>query len=66
MGGQPASTYADDFQLSKDKWTTTLAAVPQSTIFPSSAVYKGRLYCIGGWASWEGGATINNVQIYHP
>ncbi|MGA7629558.1 MAG: kelch repeat-containing protein [Terriglobales bacterium] len=65
MGGDTASTFADDFQLSKDKWTTTLASVPQSTIFPASAVYKGQLYCIGGWASWEG-TIIDNVQIYQP
>jgi len=65
MGGQPAPTFATDFQLSKDKWTTTLAAVPQSTIFPASAVYKGQLYCIGGWATWEG-SPISNVQIYQP
>ncbi|MGB9196243.1 MAG: kelch repeat-containing protein [Terriglobales bacterium] len=64
VGGQPASTYADDFQLSKDKWTT-LASIPQSTIFPASAVYKKQLYCFGGWSSWEGSIT-NNVQIYQP
>ncbi len=65
MGGQTATTYSDDFQLSKDKWTTTLASVPQSTIFPASAVYKKQLYCFGGWGS-NGGAVINDVQIYQP
>ncbi len=65
MGGDSASTFADDFQLSKDKWTTTLAAVPQSVLFPASAVYKGQLYCIGGWGAF-GGPIINNVQIYQP
>jgi N-acetylneuraminic acid mutarotase len=65
MGGDTASTFADDFQVSKDKWTTTLAAVPQSVLFPASAVYKGQLYCVGGWASF-GGPIINNVQIYQP
>ena len=65
MGGQTASTYSDDFQLSKDKWTTALAAVPQSIIFPASAVYKKRLYCIGGWSA-NGGPVIGNVQIYQP
>ncbi len=65
VGGDLAPTFADDFQLSKDKWTTTLASVPQSVLFPASAVYKGQLYCIGGWASF-GGPVINNVQIYQP
>jgi N-acetylneuraminic acid mutarotase len=65
MGGTTAETYADDFQISKDKWTTTLASVPQSVLFPASAVYKGQLYCVGGWASF-GGPIINNVQIYQP
>jgi N-acetylneuraminic acid mutarotase len=65
MGGNSASTFADDFQLSKDKWTTTLASVPQSVLFPASAVYKGQLYCVGGWASF-GGPIIDNVQIYQP
>lgn len=65
MGGDTAETFADDFQLTKDKWTTTLASVPQSVLFPASAVYKGQLYCIGGWASF-GGPIIDNVQIYRP
>ncbi len=64
VGGQPASTLTNAFQLTKDKWTT-LASVPQSIIFPASAVYKGQLYCIGGWASWEG-TIIGDVQIYQP
>jgi N-acetylneuraminic acid mutarotase len=65
MGGQTAPTYSDDFQLSNDKWTTTLAAVPQSIIFPASAVYKKQLYCFGGWGA-NGGPVIGNVQIYQP
>jgi N-acetylneuraminic acid mutarotase len=65
MGGITAGTFADDFQLSKDKWTTTLAAVPQSVMFPASAVYKGQLYCFGGWSA-NGGPVIDNVQIYQP
>lgn len=64
VGGQPASTLTSAFQLARDKWTT-LASVPQSTIFPASAVYKGQLYCIGGWATWEG-TIIGDVQIYRP
>lgn len=65
MGGDNASRFAYDFQLPKDRWTTTLASVPQSVLFPASAVYKGQLYCVGGWASF-GGPIINNVQIYQP
>jgi N-acetylneuraminic acid mutarotase len=64
MGGQTAPTYSDDFQLSKNKWTIT-ANVPQSVMFPASAVYKGQLYCIGGWGA-NGGPVIGNVQIYQP
>jgi N-acetylneuraminic acid mutarotase len=60
-----ATTLNYSFQLSKDKWTTTLAPMPQGTMLGSSAVYKGQLYCIGGWATWNG-APINNVQIYQP
>ena len=65
MGGQTAPTYSDDFQLSKNKWTTSLAPVPQSVIFPASAVFKKQLYCIGGWSA-NGGPVIGNVQIYQP
>jgi N-acetylneuraminic acid mutarotase len=65
MGGQTASTFAADFQLSKDKWTTALAPVPQSVIFPGSAVHKKQLYCFGGWSA-NGGPVIGNVQIYQP
>jgi N-acetylneuraminic acid mutarotase len=60
-----ATTVNESFQLSKDKWTTTLAPMPQGTMLGSSAVYKGQLYCMGGWATWVG-APINNVQIYQP
>jgi kelch-like protein 1/4/5 len=65
MGGDTAPTYSDDFQLSKDKWTTSLAAAPQSIIFPASAVYKSQLYCFGGWSA-NGGPVVDNVQIYQP
>jgi N-acetylneuraminic acid mutarotase len=64
MGGDTATTYSDDFLLSKDEWTT-LAAVPQSVLFPASAVYKNQLYCFGGWSAF-GGPVIDNVQIYQP
>ena len=61
----PATTVNESFQLSKDTWTTTLAPMPQGTFQGSSAVYKKQLYCIGGFANWNG-APINNVQIYQP
>jgi large repetitive protein len=60
-----ATTLNESFQLSKNKWTTTLAPMPQGTMIGASAVYKKQLYCIGGWATWEG-TPINNVQIYQP
>ena len=63
-GGAGGNTLTESFQLSKNKWTT-LAPATQSTMFLASAVYKGQLYCIGGWASF-GGPVINNVQIYQP
>jgi N-acetylneuraminic acid mutarotase len=60
-----ASAVNESFQLSKNKWTTTLAPMPQATMLAASAVYKGQLYCFGGWATWVG-APISNVQIYQP
>jgi N-acetylneuraminic acid mutarotase len=63
--GGAGTTVNGSFQLSKNKWTTTLAPMPQGTMLGASAVYKGKLYCIGGWATWEG-TPINNVQIYQP
>lgn len=60
-----ATAVNESFLLSKDKWTTTLAPMPQATMVGASAVYKGQLFCIGGWATWNG-APINNLQIYQP
>lgn len=37
--------------------------MPQATLLPGSAVYKGQLYCFGG-LYLEG--ALNNVQIYQP
>ena len=65
IGGANAPNITESFQLSKNKWTTTLMPVPQSIFFPASAVYKGELYCLGGWPSWLG-TPQNNVQIYKP
>ncbi len=60
-----AATVNESFQLSKNKWTATLAPMPQGAMLAASAVYKGQLYCFGGWATWVG-APISNVQIYQP
>jgi N-acetylneuraminic acid mutarotase len=62
--GTPAYDLNESFQVSKNAWTT-LAAMPQASMFGGSAVYKGKLYCIGGTSTYEG-ATLNNVQIYQP
>jgi len=60
----PALSVTESFKLSKNAWKT-LASLPQPAIDPGSAVYKGRLYCIGGWNAWNGNY-LNNVQIYQP
>jgi large repetitive protein len=60
-----ATAVNESFQLSKNKWTTTLAPMPQGTFGGGSAVYKKQLYCMGGFATWNGNP-INNVQIYQP
>lgn len=62
--GGTAANVNESFQLSKNKWTT-LASMPQGSMFGSSAVYKGKLYCFGGWSGWLG-TPISNVQIYQP
>ncbi|MFZ0685303.1 MAG: kelch repeat-containing protein [Terriglobales bacterium] len=62
--GSPALTLNEAFKVSKNSWTT-LAPMPQAAMFGASAVYKGQLYCIGGWSSFHG-TTIGNVQIYQP
>jgi len=60
----PALSVTESYQLSKNAWKT-LAPIPQATIAPGSAVYKGRLYCFGGWTAWNGSA-LDSVQIYQP
>ena len=60
-----ATTANEAFSLSTNKWTTTLAPIPQGVMWPTPAVDNGQLYCIGGWATLNGTA-INNVQIYQP
>jgi N-acetylneuraminic acid mutarotase len=63
-GGANAPTETEAYQFSTNTWAS-LTAIPQSTIYPASAVYQSQLYCFGGWASWEG-SIINNTQIYQP
>ena len=63
--GGGAITVNESFNLSANKWTTTLLAIPQGTMFPASAVANGQLYCLGGWAAING-TVIDNVQIYQP
>lgn len=64
-GYWPASSWTESFslKLSKNAWKT-LASMPQATLAPGSAVYKGQLYCFGGF--YTGGDYLNNVQIYQP
>ncbi len=49
-------------------WTTSLASMPQAVIDPASAVYNGKLYCIGGAnnGNFGQGVPYGNVQIYQP
>ena len=60
----PALSVTESYQLSKNAWKT-LAPIPQATIAPGSAVYKGKLYCFGGWTAWNG-SVLDSVQIYQP
>src|SRR5579871_2720804 len=64
-GSSNGITVNESFSLSAKKWTTTLLAIPQGTIYPASAVVSGRLYCFGGEAAING-AAIGNVQVYQP
>jgi hypothetical protein len=59
--GRPISL-TERFSLSKNNWKT-LASIPQPVALPGSAVYKGRLYCLGGMYDW---IPLSNVQIYQP
>jgi uncharacterized repeat protein (TIGR03803 family) len=60
-----ATTLNESYSLSTNKWTTTLLAIPQGTMYPAAAVDNGELYCFGGWAVVNSTA-IGNVQIYQP
>jgi N-acetylneuraminic acid mutarotase len=63
-GGSPPTNLNQSFKLAKDKWAT-LTPIPQTTSYPTSIAYKGKLYCISGESSWLG-TMLNNVQIYQP
>jgi N-acetylneuraminic acid mutarotase len=54
----------ESFNVSNNIWTT-LAPLPQATVFAGSAVYNGLLYCIGG-ADANLGKVLSKVQIYQP
>jgi N-acetylneuraminic acid mutarotase len=49
-------------------WTSDLAAIPQATVAPASAVVKNQLYCIGGanTGALFASDVYGNVQIYQP
>jgi N-acetylneuraminic acid mutarotase len=60
----PALGITESFQITKNAWKT-LAPVPQPAIAAGSAVYKGQLYCFGGWTAWNG-SVLHSVQVYQP
>jgi N-acetylneuraminic acid mutarotase len=62
--GTPAYSLNEKFTISTNNWKT-LAPLPTAAVFGGSAMYKGLLYCIGGWTAYQG-TVLNNVQIYHP
>jgi len=64
QGGYTFLTVTESFDGSNNAWTT-LASMPQGTMWAASAVYNGQLYCFGGAAGWDG-TVLNNVQIYQP
>jgi uncharacterized repeat protein (TIGR03803 family) len=60
-----ATTVNESFNLSSKKWTTTLAPMPNGTMFGGSAVANGQLYCLGG-AAVVNSTAVSYVQIYQP
>ena len=54
----------ESFNPSTNKWTN-LAPMPQAAFIQGPVVYKGKLYCFGGWVAYQG-TVLNNVQIYQP
>lgn len=64
-GGYYGGSLNESFNLPTNAWET-LAPMPQAAMESGSAVYNGRLYCLGGSvAYWTEGA-LTNVQIYQP
>jgi N-acetylneuraminic acid mutarotase len=62
--GTPALSLTESFKVAKNTWKT-LAPMPQAAMFAAPAVYKGRLYCLGGGSSYQG-TVLGTVQIYQP
>jgi N-acetylneuraminic acid mutarotase len=62
--GGSALTLTESFNPLSNTWTR-LADNPQGTLGPAFTVFRGKLYCFGGAASWQD-ALLNNVQIYQP
>jgi len=62
--GTPAFKTNESFSVGKNTWTT-LAPLPQVTVFAGATVDNGLLYCIGGVDAYEGNL-LSNVQIYQP
>ncbi len=62
-----AITVNESFNLTKNKWKS-LATMPETVTDMSFAVYKGKLYCIGGgsYAIQFQGNVYDYVQIYQP
>jgi len=60
-----ATTVNESFNLSSKKWTTTLAPMPNGTMFGGSAVVSGQLYCLAG-AAVVNSSAVDYVQIYQP
>lgn len=60
-----ATTVNESFNFSSKKWTTTLAPMPNGTMFGGSAVVSGQLYCLAG-AAVVNSTAVDYVQIYQP
>jgi hypothetical protein len=61
----PALSVNERFTLTTNSWKTPLAPMPTASMAPGSVMYKGLLYCLGGWTAFQG-TVLNNLQIYHP
>ncbi|MGP0017678.1 MAG: Ig-like domain repeat protein [Candidatus Sulfotelmatobacter sp.] len=65
VGGYYGGSLNESFTLPEDTWET-LASMPQAAMETGSAVYNGRLYCLGGTVAYWAEGAISNVQIYQP